>query len=45
MRALSDPVAGRVNVSPERKAGKIHGWAKAMSMAVALCLPVKGNRV
>jgi len=40
-----DPVEGRVDASHERKAGKIYGLAKAMSMALGLWVPLKGNRV
>jgi len=45
MGVWSEPVEGRVVASHERKAGKICGLAKAMSMALGLCPHVKGNRV
>jgi len=40
-----DPVDGRDDVSHERKAEQICGLAKAMSIAIGLWVPVKGNRV
>jgi len=43
--AWSDPVEGRVEESPERKAEKIYGLANARSMVLGLCVPVNGKRV
>jgi len=45
MGTWSDPVEGRVDVCHERKAGKINGLANAMSIALGLWVPVKGNQV
>jgi len=45
MGSWSDPVEGSVDGFHERKAGKICSLVKAMSMALGLWVPVKGNRV